>query len=159
MAATRKPRKKTVSSAELIDRIFSQVDPIVGAAGLLCAASTSLGIMPPLTALVNVIYDKEAQSNIVDALTWSPVSQAIGWGMGEEGIVSWADIFTGHYGAVTETEREKARRHHGMILVGAFEGMLLMSLARNETFLNKAMELGGKLGSATIVAAGEAVPF
>ena len=150
---------KTGRQVDLLDKIFDQVDPIVAAGGILCAASTHLGIMPPLTAMMNVIYDRQAQSDIVDALTWSPVSQVIGWAAGEPGITSWADIFTGHYGAVPETERQKAQRHQGMVLVGAFEGMLLMSLVRNETFLNKAMELGGKIGSATIVAAGEAVPF
>ena len=155
----KKAPSKALTQAELIDKIFSQVDPIVAAAGLLGAGMASLGIMPPLTAIVNTIYNKEAQSDIVDALTWSPVSGLAGMASGGNFGSSWADVFTGNYGAVTESERDKARRHQGTILMGAFEGMLLMSLARNETFLNKAMELGGKLGSATIIAAGEAVPF
>lgn len=151
--------KKGIDSADIIDKVFAQVDPIVAAAGLLCAASTSYGIMPPMTAIINTLANKETQSNVTDALTWSPLSQSIGWGLGEGGIVSWADLFTGHYGDVKESDLDKARRKQGMILVAAFEGMLLMSLARNEAALAKVMELGGKIGAATITAAGEAVPF
>jgi|WetSurMetagenome_2_1015567.scaffolds.fasta_scaffold73684_6 hypothetical protein len=152
-------RKKTESTAEIIDKIFAQVDPIVAAGGLLCAASTSLGIMPPLTSIVNALSNKEVQSTIADALTWSPVSAGIGMITGGNISTSWADLLTGNYGSVSESDRDKARRHQGMIFLGAFEGMLLMSVARNEAALNKIMELGGKLGSATITAAGEAVPF
>lgn len=152
-------KRAAFDSADIIDKVFAQVDPIVAAAGLLCAASTSYGIMPPMTAIINTISNKEVQSSITDALTWSPVSQVIGWGMGESGLVSWADLFTGHYGDVKEGDLDKARRKQGMILTAAFEGMLLMSLARNEAALAKVMELGGKIGAATITAAGEAVPF
>jgi len=146
-------------NADIFDKVFAQVDPIVAAGGFLAAAATSLGVPPPLTAIVGTVYDKEVQSDIVDILTWSPISQAVGIGLGENGPVSWADLFTGFYGPLTEDERSKARRKQGLILAAAFEGMLMMSLVRNETFLNKAMELGGKIASATITAAGEAVPF
>lgn len=152
-------RNKILDDAELIDKVFAQVDPIVAAAGLLCAASTSLGIMPPLTAIINAVTDKTVQSDIVDALTWSPVSAGIGIFSGGSAATSWADIFTGHYGNISESEATKARKHHGMILLGAFEGMLLMSIARNEAALSKAEDLVSKIGAATITAAGEAVPF
>lgn len=147
------------SSADIVDKIFSQVDPVVAAGGLLCAASASLGITPPLTALVSSLTDRAVQSNIMDALTWSPVSQKIGLMTGQTGIVSWADILSGNYGEVSVSEADKVRRHHGVVLMGAFEGLLLMTLAQNEAALGKVMELGGKLGAATITAAGEAVPF
>ena len=152
-------KKVQESRADMIDKIFAQVDPLVAAAGILCAASTSLGIPPPLTSILNTIYNKEMMSDITDALTWSPVSSVLGMAMGKGAATSWADIITGNYGQVKESEADKARRHHGMILVGAFEGMVIMSLVRNETALNKMMELGGKIGAATITAAGEAVPF
>ena len=151
--------RRSAEYAELIDKVMADVDPIVAAAGLLCAGSTALGVMPPLTAMVNAFSGAEVQSDIMDALTWSPVSQGIGWAFGEEGITSWSDIFTGHLGPVQESDKVKARRHTGMIFLGMFEGMLLMSVARNESILAKVAELGGKLGSATITAAGEAVPF
>jgi len=156
-------RKKAVSRtetrADLVDKIFAQVDPIVAAAGLLAAIGTSYGATPPLTAMLGTLSNKEVQSDIVDILTWSPASQVAGWATGAGGIASWADVFTGNYGEVNESDKQKARRKQGMIVMAAFEGMLLMSLARNENALNKVMELGGKLGAATITAAGEAVPF
>lgn len=149
------------TGADLIDKIFNQIDPIVAAGGLLCAGAASLGIKPPLTAIVDTLANKETQSDIVDALTWSPVSQYVGGFLapGELRVISWADIFTMNFDKVEESQRDKARRHYGMIMLAAFEGMALMSLARNEAALSKFMELGGKLGSATITAAGEAVPF
>ena len=156
-------RKKAVSRtetrADLVDKIFAQVDPIVAAAGLLAAVGTSYGATPPLTAMLGTLSNKEVQSDIVDVLTWSPASQIAGWATGAQGISSWADVFTGNYGEVSESDKQKARRKQGMIVMAAFEGMLLMSLARNEAALAKVMELGGKLGAATITAAGEAVPF
>jgi hypothetical protein len=154
-----RPKKESKFTAELIDRIFDQVDPIVAAAGLLAAVGTSYGATPPLTAMLGTLANKEIQSDIIDVLTWSPISQGIGWATGAKGISSWADVFTGNYGDVSESEKEKARRKQGMIVMAAFEGMLLMSLARNEAALGKVMELGGKIGAATITAAGEAVPF
>jgi len=154
-----KPVRSTESKADTIDKIFAQVDPIVAAAGLLAAIGTSYGATPPLTAMLGTLANKEVQSDIVDALTWSPVSQAVGWGLGAGGISSWADVFTGNYSNVKESDLAKARRKQGMIVMAAFEGMLLMSLARNEAALSKFMELGGKIGSATIMAAGEAIPF
>jgi len=157
------PRKKAAAATEtrgdLIDKVFAQLDPVVAAAGLLAAAGTSYGAPPPLTALIGALTNKKLQSDIVDVLTWSPLTQAYGWATGKSGIVSWADVFTGNYGNVSESERGKARRKQGMIVMAAFEGMLLMSIARNEAALSKIMELGGKLGAATIMAAGEAVPF
>jgi len=90
-------KSKADTGADIIDKIFAQVDPVVAAAGLLCAASTSYGILPPLTSIVNTLTDKEVQSGIVDALTWSPVSQVIGWATDAPGIASWADVFTGNY--------------------------------------------------------------
>ncbi len=152
-------RSKALDKAEIIDKIFDQLDPVVAAGGILCAGATALGVPPPLTSIVNALSNREMQSNIVDALTWSPVSQAVGWGMGSQGITSWTDIFTGYFGEVKESDREKARRHQGMIMLGAFEGLWMMSLVRNEAALAKFMELGGKIGAATITAAGEAVPF
>lgn len=154
-----RPKIREETKADMIDKVFAQIDPLIAAAGLLCAASTSLGIPPPLTSILNTIYNKELASDIADILTWSPLSAGIGMMVGGNAGTSWADIITGNYGEVTETDAEKLRRHHGMILVGAFEGMVLMSLVRNEAALSKIMELGGKIGSATIVAAGEAVPF
>jgi hypothetical protein len=159
MTGPRKPKIPVETKADLIDKVFAQVDPIVAAAGLLCAASTSLGVMPPLTNILNTLSSKEVQSDVVDALTWSPVSAGIGLFTGGSIFTSWADIATQNYGNVQESDQVKARKHQGMILMGAFEGMLLMSLVRNEAALTKMMELGGKLGSATITAAGEAVPF
>ena len=157
------PRKKAVRATEtrgdLIDKVFAQVDPVVAAAGLLCAVGTSYGATPPLTAMLGTLSNKEVQSDIIDILTWSPASQLVGWASGAGGVASWADVFTGNYGNVSESERDKARRKQGMIVMAAFEGMLLMSLARNEAALAKVMELGGKIGAATITAAGEAVPF
>ncbi|MFA5187579.1 MAG: hypothetical protein WC551_13955 [Patescibacteria group bacterium] len=145
--------------AELIDKIFAQVDPIVAAAGLLGAGMTAAGMTPPLTAIFSTIYNKEVQSKIVDVLTWSPVSQWTGMLLGQSGVVSWADLLTWNFGDVELSDREKARLKQGTILMGAFEAMVIMSLARNEAALAKFMELGGKIGSATITAAGEAVPF
>jgi len=153
------PKNRLESKADTIDKVFAQIDPIVAAAGLLAAIGTSYGATPPLTAMLGALANKELQSDIVDVLTWSPASQVAGWASGAPGIASWADVFTGNYGAVTESERTKARRKQGMIVMAAFEGMLLMSIARNEAALSKVMELGGKLGAATIQAAGEAVPF
>jgi hypothetical protein len=155
----KKAARATDSRADIIDKVFAQVDPIVAAAGLLAAAATAYGMAPPLTSLVNTLSNKELQSNIADVLTWSPVSAGIGWMSGGGAGTSWADIITGNYGNISETDRDKAMRKQGTIILGAFEGMLLMSLARNEAALAKFMELGGKLGSATITAAGEAVPL
>lgn len=155
----KKAAKPTETRADLIDKVFAQVDPIVAAAGLLAAVGTSYGATPPLTAMLGTLKNKEVQGDIADILSWSPVSQAVGLAQGAKGIASWADVFTGNYGEVSESERDKARRKQGMIVMAAFEGMLLMSIARNEAALGKIMELGGKLGSAVITAAGEAVPF
>jgi hypothetical protein len=158
-----RPRKKPITTtqtrAEVIDKIFAQVDPVVAAAGLLSAAATYYGMTPPLTAMFGTIYNKEIRSDVADILTWSPVSAGLGMATGGGPGTSWADIITGNFGDMMESDIQKARRKQGMILIAAFEGMLLMSVARNEAALAKIMELGGKLGAATITAAGEAVPF
>lgn len=157
--ARKKAVSRTETRADLVDKIFAQVDPIIAAAGLLCAVGASYGATPPLTAILGALANKELQSKTADILTWSPVSQVVGWASGAQGISSWADVITGNYGQVSEGDGDKARRKQGMIVMAAFEGMLLMSLARNEAALAKVMELGGKLGAATITAAGEAVPL
>lgn len=146
-------------AADIVDKIFAQVDPVVAAGGLLCAGAASRGITPPLTSLISALSDTQVQSSLMDALTWSPVSQTIGLLSGQSGIVSWADLFTGNYAAASPSDAERARHHQGAVLMAAYEGMLLMSLVRNEAALSKMMTLAGNLGSATIEAAGEAVPF
>lgn len=150
---------KSKSPPELLDKYLAEIDPIVAAGGLLAAIGTAYGATPPLTMMLSVLMNKEVQSDIVDILTWSPVSQAVGWASGAEGITSWADLFTGHYGDVSESDREKARRKQGMIIMAAYEGMLLMSLVRNESALAKVMSMGSAVSAAAIQAAGEAVPF
>lgn len=137
-----------------IDAVFEKADPTVVAAGLLGAIATAGGITPPLTRLLDVMTSKDITDDIARA--FDSLVRYGGLGLGPAGLMA---LFVPPPSDATEEAKADYRRTMGLMASGAMEGMIMMTLVSNKEFMSQLLNLGGKLGAATITAAGEAVPF
>jgi len=149
---------KRYEAADIADKLMAEIDPEVLLAGMLGAIATYGGITPPLTRILEALSDKTVGSDIVDIITFNPYVAAYG-AISGTGWVSWVDLLTGGKPPDDPTEAEKQRKRYALMAAGAMEGMMMMTLVKNEKMMGMIADLAGKLGSASIRAAGEAVPF
>lgn len=162
------PRKKaanaTQTRADVLDKIFAQVDPEVMAAGVLGAIAVYGGVTPPLTRLLASFARQGARAvddDYIRAANESARDQALindyhkRHGQAVTGSYDWTTMPTD----ATDDEAAAFRRRNALMASGAMEGMMMMTLMKNKELMNKLYDTGKDIGAAIIRAAGEAVPF
>lgn len=139
-----------VDTNAIMAKILSDVDARTLLAAMLGATAAAGGITPPLTMLLKAINNNLDATSAADVVKMLPVP-----------VVSipaqlW-DIFMPQS---TDTSSKSERTQMlGVMASGAMEGMIMMELVKNKELMRQVTDVVGKLGAATITAAGEAVPF
>ena len=133
------PRKKAVRAtetrADVIDKIFTQVDPEIVAAGLLGAVAARGGLVPPLTQLLMSIT---ADGGVAESIknTWMDVAKlgSVGWMAGEfayTNVQTLVGLFSPPPNA-TESEKKALISSQAIMASGAMEGMMMMAFMKNK---------------------------
>jgi len=146
-------RKKVVpeSKADVVNKIFAEVDAEVFLAGMLGATAAAGGLTPPLTRLLQT-FNTGMSSDYSAILAALSPAYAIG-----TVAVSLADLIMGNKDSqIDEKDRIKV---YGLMASGALEAMIMMELVKNKQLMGQFIDVGKGLATATIAAAGEAVPF
>lgn len=157
MAGAKRPGndgKPLKSYADVADKLMAEIDPEVMMAGMLGAVATAGGITPPLTRLLDVLTDKDITDDIAKAL--EALTRLGAFGLGPAGLMA---IFNPPSADASAQEKEDYARRVGLMAAGAMEGMMMMTLMKNKQLMSQIMDTATKIASATISAAGEAVPF
>lgn len=140
-----RPRKskQVETKVDIMDRIFKDLDAEVLLAGALGGVATLGGITPPLTRM---LMSLGGQNDDLKAL----------WAVLSIGTFVPAQI----YGLIFGTSERPADPHAAALAAsGALEAMLMMEFVKNPQLVREALGMVKDLGSATIRAGGEAVPF
>ena len=128
-----KAQKEKASASEVIDRIFAEVDPEVLLAGLLGGIAAKGGLTPPFTSLLmSLSGDEGIANNLVDKfkLVYAAGSPALAWYTATDYLVNL--LKDKREGNAQENEATVAAS--AIVASGAFEGMLMMTFAKNPEF-------------------------
>lgn len=136
------PRKKAVRAtetrADLVDKIFAQVDPVELAIGALGAVATRGGLTPPITRMMQAFSTGELEDPGSDfAKVLALVSPAYGYYVY---LPNWLDSIFGKPD-VPEEQKQSAVAMSALMAAGAAEYMIFYNLARNPEFQKAAYGL------------------
>lgn len=139
-----------VDTNAIMSKILNDVDARTLLAAMLGATAAAGGITPPLTMLLKAINSNLDATSAADVVKMLPVP-----------VVSipaqlW-DIFMPQ--STDDSSKKERTQMLGVMASGAMEGMIMMELVKNKELMKQVTDVVGKLGAATISAAGEAVPF
>jgi len=135
MARPKKAQTKAETRAELIDKVFEQVDPEVLLAGSLGAIAAAGGITPPLTRMLMAISSNG--SGLMDDYKTLLIA---GTGIGPV----WAVV--SHLFSSQDGSDAKPPSNTAMAASGALEAMLMMTLVKNPATIEA---IGNAAGKAT----------
>ena len=159
------PRKKAVSRtetrADLIDKVFAQVDPTEAALGVLGALATQGGLTPPFTRLMMSIANDGADNVAKD---WADLALKIG-----SPLYAWQSSEYGFFGNLVRLfsklnpdgstksaeQQEIDSKSAAAMSMGAAEYILMYNLFSNPEFQKKMFEMvsGSGAGLAAIAKA------
>lgn len=143
------------TKADVLDKIFKDVDAEIVLAGMLGATAAAGGLTPPLTRLLQTFNEALTGEGNDYLKVLGLVSPAAAYAyLG----TSLADLIMGvaKDSAIPEQDRIKV---YGLMASGALEAMIMMNLVKNKELMNQVLGIGKDLGAAAITAAGQAVPF
>jgi len=126
----KKAVKPTETRAEMLDKLFAQVDAEVLLAGVLGATATLGGITPPLTRLLQAVNENVSSEDFATSMlaitgpgyVYVTTKKAASW---------IADMITGNDDPAQTVSPEDKRRIYGLAAAGAMEGMMMMSFMKN----------------------------
>jgi len=129
------PRKKaanaTQTRADLIDKVFAQVEPVELAVGLLGAVATRGGLTPPVTRMMQAFSTGELTDPGSDfAKVLALVSPAYGYYVY---LPNWLDSVFGNQD-VPDDQKQSAVAMSALMAAGAAEYMIFYNLARHPEF-------------------------
>lgn len=129
-------RKKAVSRmethADLVDKIFAQVDPEIVAAGLLGAVAARGGLVPPFTQL---LMSMSTEGGVAESMkqTWMDVAKlgSVGWMAGEFALMNLQTLLGLFVKPdATEAEKKVVISSSAIMASGMMEGMLMMAVMK-----------------------------
>ena len=146
-----KPVSKAQERADLVERIFSRVDPEVVAAGVLGAIAVTGGVTPPLTRMLQT-FNEKGGDDYLNIFSISPPVMIYLKARDAGGILQ--DVLFGS-GNDTTLPAEDAVKLRGLMAAAMMEGMMMMTFMKNK----EAMQSVVGIARSAIEAAGEALPF
>jgi len=153
------PRKKaanaTQSRAEVIDKIFAQVDPEIVAAGLLGAVAARGGLVPPFTQL---LMSMTSEGGVAESMkqNWMDIAKfgSVGWMAGEFTLTNLETLFGLFTKPDATPEEKKAVISSSAIMAsGMMEGMLMMAFMKKPGSMTMIQSLIGSNGLGAIAKA------
>jgi len=134
----KKPLSRTETRADMIDKIFSQVDPTELAIGALGAVATKGGLTPPITRMMQAFSTGELSDPGSDfAKVLAMVSPAYGYYVY---LPNWLEgVFGGS--DVPDDKKQSAVAMSALMAAGAAEYMIFYNLARNPEFQKAAYSM------------------
>jgi len=133
-----KPVSKAQTRADLIDKVFAQVDPTELAIGALGAIATKGGLTPPVTRMMQAFSTGELTDPGSDfAKVLALVSPAYGYYVY---MPNWLESVFGS-GDVPEDQKQSAVAMSALMAAGAAEYMIFYNLARNPEFQKAAYNM------------------
>ena len=136
------PRKKaanaTQTRADVLDKIFAQVEPVELAVGALGAIATRGGLTPPITRMMQAFSTGEITDPGSDfAKVLALVSPAYGYYVY---LPNWLDSIFGNADVPAEQKKSEVALS-ALMAAGAAEYMIFYNLARNPEFQKAAYGL------------------
>jgi len=137
MGGPRKPKEpsKAERTAEIMDKLLADIDPLIVASGFMGAIATAGGVTPPFTRMLSAI-NSEAGSDVRKILELRGVSA---WW--ETLKVGSFPVFVADLLLPSSEQATKNPQLYALMISGAFEAMLMMAFAKNPN----SMQLLGKV--------------